>query len=52
VTRGGAVVRAGLQLEVRFVAVLCAAATIFFGVYPDPLLDLAGKAGAAFSNLL
>ena len=29
------------------VAVLCAAATIFFGVYPEPLLDLAHDAGAA-----
>jgi NADH-quinone oxidoreductase subunit N len=52
VMRGGVMARAGLQLEVLFVAVLCAAATIFFGVYPDPLLDLAGKAGAALSNLL
>jgi NADH-quinone oxidoreductase subunit N len=52
VMRGGVVARAGLQLEVLFVAVLCAAATIFFGVYPDPLLDLAGKAGSALSNLL
>ena len=52
VVRGGVVARAGLQLEVLFVAVLCAAATIFFGVYPDPLLDLAGKAGSALSNLL
>jgi len=51
VTRGVAP-RAGLQLEVLAVAVLCAAATIFFGVYPDPLLDLATKVGAAFSNLL
>jgi NADH-quinone oxidoreductase subunit N len=52
VMRGRAVARAGLQLEVLFVAVVCAAATIFFGVYPDPLLDFAGKAGAALSNLL
>jgi hypothetical protein len=52
VTRGGAVARVSLQLEVLLVAVVCAAATIFFGVYPDPLLDFAGKAGAAFSNLL
>ena len=30
---------------------LCAAATIFFGVYPEPLLDLAHDAGAALTEL-
>jgi NADH-quinone oxidoreductase subunit N len=33
-------------------AVGCAAATIFFGVYPSPLLDLAHDAGAALTNLI
>ena len=32
-------------------AVVCAAATIFFGVYPEPLLDLAQDAGAALTGL-
>jgi NADH-quinone oxidoreductase subunit N len=39
------------QPELVAVAVLCAAATIFFGVYPEPLLDLAHDAGAALSGL-
>ena len=43
---------AGRQPEVvGLVAVLCAAATIFFGVYPSPLLDLAHDAGAALTGL-
>jgi NADH-quinone oxidoreductase subunit N len=41
-----------LQPEVVFVAVFCAAATIFFGVYPEPLFNLAKDAGAAFTSLL
>jgi NADH-quinone oxidoreductase subunit N len=41
-----------LQPEVVAVAVLCAAATIFFGIYPSPLLDVARDAGAALSNLV
>jgi NADH-quinone oxidoreductase subunit N len=40
------------QPEVAFVAVLAAAATIFFGILPGPLLDFAGKAGSAFANLV
>jgi NADH-quinone oxidoreductase subunit N len=40
------------QPEVVFVAVLCAAATVFFGIYPDPLLDVARDAGAAISSLV
>jgi NADH-quinone oxidoreductase subunit N len=40
------------QPEVVFVAVVCAAATIFFGVYPSPLLDVARDAGAALANLV
>ena len=39
------------QPEVIVLAVVCAAASIFFGVYPSPLLDLAHDAGAAFTNL-
>jgi NADH-quinone oxidoreductase subunit N len=40
------------QPEVLGVAVLCAAATIFFGVYPSPLFDLARDAGTALVNLV
>jgi len=47
-----ATARVGFQPEVVFVAVLCAAASIFFGIFPGPLLDFAGKAGDAFVNLL
>ena len=32
-------------------AVLCAAATILFGIYPNPLLEVANDAGAALTNL-
>ena len=39
------------QPEVVVVALLCAAATIFFGVYPEPLLELARDAGAVFTGL-
>jgi NADH-quinone oxidoreductase subunit N len=41
-----------LQPEVVAVALICAAATIAFGIYPDPLLDVARDAGTAFENLL
>ena len=35
------------------VALLCGAATIFFGIIPQPLFDLVGHvAGAAFGLLL
>jgi NADH-quinone oxidoreductase subunit N len=40
------------QPEVTFVAVLCALATVAFGIYPDPLFDLARDAGAAISSLV
>jgi len=40
------------QPEVLFVAVVCAAATIFFGIWPEPLLDVARDAGAALRDLL
>jgi NADH-quinone oxidoreductase subunit N len=39
------------QPEVVALAVLCAAATIAFGIYPEPLLNLAGDAGAALAGL-
>jgi NADH-quinone oxidoreductase subunit N len=41
-----------LQPEVVSVAVVCAVATVFFGVYPDPLFDVARDAGAAFEDLI
>ena len=40
-----------VQPEVVAVAVICAAATIFFGLYPGPLLELAHDAGAALTDL-
>jgi NADH-quinone oxidoreductase subunit N len=38
--------------EVVFVAVVCAVATVAFGIYPDPLFDIARDAGAAIPDLL
>jgi NADH-quinone oxidoreductase subunit N len=38
--------------EVSLVAVVCAAATVFLGVYPSPLFDVARDAGAALANLV
>jgi NADH-quinone oxidoreductase subunit N len=38
----------GLQPEVVFVAVLAGAATIFFGILPQPLFDLVHGAGSTF----
>jgi NADH-quinone oxidoreductase subunit N len=43
--------RALVQPEVVAVGVVCAAATIFFGVYPEPLLNLAHDAGSALQGL-
>jgi NADH-quinone oxidoreductase subunit N len=40
------------QFEVIFVAVVCAAATIVFGIYPDPLFELARDAGEALRGLV
>jgi NADH-quinone oxidoreductase subunit N len=40
------------QPEVWLVAVLFGAATLFFGIIPSPLFDLAVRAGAALGNLL
>jgi NADH-quinone oxidoreductase subunit N len=37
--------------EVAFVAALFAAATVFFGIFPSPLFDLAAHAGRAFAGL-
>jgi NADH-quinone oxidoreductase subunit N len=39
------------QPEVLAVALFCAAATVAFGIYPEPLLNLAGDAGAALTGL-
>jgi NADH-quinone oxidoreductase subunit N len=39
------------QPEVLAVAVVCAAAVIFFGIWPDPLFDLARDVGSALSGL-
>ncbi len=41
-----------IQLEVLFVAILFAAATVVFGIYPDPLMNIARDAGAALSSLV
>jgi NADH-quinone oxidoreductase subunit N len=41
----------GVQLEVAFVAVLAGAATIFFGIIPQPLFELVHHAGTALSGL-
>jgi NADH-quinone oxidoreductase subunit N len=40
------------QGEVVFVAVLCAAVTIAFGIYPEPLFNVAVDAGNAFTSLI
>ena len=40
-----------VQPEVIALAVLCAAATIFFGIWPSPLMNVAAQAGDALSNL-
>jgi NADH-quinone oxidoreductase subunit N len=41
----------GMQGEVVFVAVLTAAATLFFGIIPQPLFDLVHHAGSALGGL-
>ena len=40
------------QPEVVFVAVLCGLATLVFGIWPEPLFDLARDAGAAIASLV
>jgi NADH-quinone oxidoreductase subunit N len=44
---GGGARTAGLQPEVALVAILAGAATIFFGILPQPLFDLVHQAGNA-----
>jgi NADH-quinone oxidoreductase subunit N len=41
-----------IQVEVLFVAVVFSAATVVFGIYPDPLFQVAAHAGSALSSLL
>ena len=41
----------GIQPEVALVAVLAGAATIFFGIIPQPLFDLVHQAGGALTGL-
>ena len=40
------------QPEVVAVAVVCAAAVIFFGIVPEPLLHLAREVGSAITSAL
>ena len=42
---------AGVQPELAFVAILAGAATIFFGIIPQPLFDLVHQAGGALGGL-
>jgi NADH-quinone oxidoreductase subunit N len=48
----GAAGRRLRQPEVVFVAVLCGLATFAFGIYPDPLFELARDAGASIASLV
>jgi NADH-quinone oxidoreductase subunit N len=49
---GEELVREGrLQGELVLIALLCAAATIFFGVIPQPLFELVNHAGSALGGL-
>lgn len=41
----------GMQIEVVLVAVIAVAATIFFGIIPQPLFDLVHHAGGALGDL-
>jgi NADH-quinone oxidoreductase subunit N len=43
---------ARFQPEVMFVAVVCALVTVVFGIYPEPLFDVAKDAGEAIQSLL
>ena len=40
-----------VQIEVAFVAVLFMLVTLFFGIFPSPLFDVASDAGAALTGL-
>ena len=42
---------ARFQPEVVFVAVVCALVTVVFGIYPEPLFDVARDAGEAIQSL-
>jgi NADH-quinone oxidoreductase subunit N len=44
--------RGGRHLGALVVAAVCLVAVVFFGVYPQPLFDVAQDAGAALGNLL
>jgi NADH-quinone oxidoreductase subunit N len=49
---GGGVARLhGAPIEVTFVAVLFAAASVFFGIFPSPLFNLVAHAGNALGGL-
>ena len=48
---GAAKATNGVQAEVAFVATLAGAATIFFGIVPEPLFNLVRGAGAALGLL-
>ena len=50
--RHSGVARRATDPEVMLVAVLCAAATLVFGIFPEPLFDVAADVGDAFRNLL
>ena len=39
------------QMELLSVALVCAAATVFFGFIPEPLFNLAAHAGASLTNI-
>jgi NADH-quinone oxidoreductase subunit N len=50
---GGVAVRSrGRDTEVVLVAFLCTLATVFFGIWPEPLFDIARDAGAVFTHLI
>ena len=38
--------------SVGALAVVCAAATLVFGIFPEPLFDVAADVGDAFRSLL
>jgi preprotein translocase subunit SecG len=48
---GGGGFAAIVHPEIVFVAVLFAAATIFFGIIPGPMFDLVSHVGNAFGSL-
>ena len=49
---GGAGVRGGGHPLAQACGVVCAAAVVFFGIFPQPLFDVAQDAGRALSSLL